>query len=334
MRSFCVVAALCTMVFQAYAESDSNLAVAKSAQQSVTLIGFTRARTKLDLSPEMSGRVEQVFADIGEPIPTHGHFACLDRTFINLEIESNRAEVARTKVDIDYFRKQVDRYQKLVSQNSSSQIQLDDHARSLEIARQQLRILKTKGRELAERKKRHCISAPAGWRVIEREIEPGEWVNKGDPTGKVGNFSELLIPFAVSMPEFKALQKAGDNIQINMPDLNVREPASLEKISPGFDEQSRKIKLVLAIDGAKEKYRGGLRAQLSLKIPDENNTFILPVGALDERYEQYWLQRENGERIKVVYLGKDDQQGNRDDVMVRISSPLVKPGDKFILRHQ
>ena len=327
------VAALCAINFQAYAEADPNLAVANSAQQSITLTGFTRARTKLDLSPEMSGRVEQVFADIGEAIPKNGHFACLDRTFINLEIESNRAEVARTKVDIDYFKKQVDRYQKLVSQNSSSQIQLDDHARSLETARQQLRILKTKGRELAERKKRHCISAPVGWLVIERQIEPGEWIDKGDSTGKVGNFSELLIPFAVSMPEFQALQKAGDSIRIKMPDLGVQVPASLEKISPGFDEQSRKIKLVLAIDGAKEVHRGGLRAQVSLNIPDENNTFTLPARALDERYEQYWLQRENGERIKVVYLGKDDQQGKLGDAMVRISSPLIKPGDKFIVGH-
>ncbi len=319
---------------QTNADTAPNLAVAESAQQTVTLTGFTRARTKLDLSPEMSGRVEKVFADIGEPIPTDGNFACLDRTFINLDIESNRAEIARTKIDIEYFSKQVDRYQKLVNQNSSSQIQLDDHKRSLETARQQLRILRTKGRELAERKNRHCISVPPGWLVIEREIEPGEWINKGDPAGQAGNFSELLIPYAVSMPEFQALQRFSDNIHIDMPDLGIRVPASLEKVSPGFDEQSRKIKIVLAIEGGRDGRRGGLRAQLSLNIPDENNTVTLPQSALDERYEQYWLQRDNGERIKVVYLGKDIQKSKDGEPLVRVSSPLVKPGDKFIVQQK
>ena len=330
----CALIMLCLVSAQPYAQTAPNLVVAKSAQQTVTLTGFTRARTKLDLSPEMSGRVEKVFADIGEAIPTDGHFACLDRTFINLDIESNRAERARTKIDIDYFSKQVDRYQKLVSQNSSSQIQLDDHKRSLETALQQLRILKTKGKELAERRKRHCISVPPGWLVIEREIEPGEWINKGDPAGQAGNFSELLIPYAVSMPEFRALQQLSDKIYVDMPDLGIRVAASLEKVSPDFDEQSRKIKLVLAIEGEQDNRRGGLRALLSLNVPDENNTVTLPQSALDERYEQYWLQRDNGERIKVVYLGKDIQKNKHGEPLVRISSPVVKPGDKFIVEQK
>ena len=324
------LAALCVFGFDANAEPQT-LATAKSAQQTVTLTGFTRARTLLDLSSEMSGRIETVFADIGEPIPKDGKFACLDRTFIKLEIESNRAEIARTKIDIAYFTKQTSRHRQLVSQRSSAQVQLDDHERSLATAQQQLRILLIKGKELAERKRRYCIEAPAGWLVINRDIEPGEWVNKGDPAAKIGDFFSLLIPYAVSMPEYRALQQTSDLIEIDMPDLGTHAEAEIARVSPAFDEQSRKIMIALAIDGAQANRRGGLRAQLSLDIPDQNNAILLPKAALDERYEQFWVQRINGERIKVVYLGIDKRRTEKGNALVRITSPLVKPGDQFVL---
>ncbi len=321
---------LCLFAIHASAESQT-LATAKSAQQTVTLTGFTRARTLVDLSSEISGRIEKVFADIGEPIPKDGKFACLDRTFIKLEIESNRAEIARTKIDIAYFAKQSSRHRKLVSQNSSAQVQLDDHERSLATAQQQLRVLEIKAKELAERKQRHCIHAPAGWMVINRNIEPGEWVNIGDPAAQIGNFSRLLIPFAVSMPEYRALQQKGDLIKIDMPDLGTHTEAEIARVSPAFDEQSHKIMLALAIDGASANSRGGLRAQLSLEIADQNNAILLPKAALDERYEQFWVQRSDGERIKVVYLGMDIPLTESGSALVRITSPLVKPGDQFVL---
>lgn len=325
------LSALCLFGFTANAETDRTWATAKSAQQTVTLTGFTRARTLLDLSSEMSGRIETVFADVGEPIPKDGKFACLDRTFIKLEIESNRAEMTRTKIDIAYFTKQSLRHRKLVSQNSSAQIQLDDHERSLATAQQQLRISMIKGKELAERKRRYCIEAPAGWLVINRDIEPGEWVKIGDPAAKIGDFFSLLIPYAVSMPEYRALQQTSDRIQIDIPDLQTHAKAQIARVSPAFDAQSRKIMLDLAIDGTQANRRGGLRAQLSLDIPDQNNAILLPKAALDERYEQFWLQRSDGKRVKVVYLGMDNRRTEKGSALVRITSPLVKPGDQFVL---
>ncbi|MCI0667446.1 MAG: hypothetical protein L0Y43_05270, partial [Methylococcaceae bacterium] len=108
-----------------------GLVKAKAAFQEIRLSGYTRARAVLDLATEATGKVERVFAEMGEAIGQNGQFACLDQTFISLDIESNQAEIARTKIDIDYFTKQVSRYEMLVSKNSSSQQQLDEIQRSL-----------------------------------------------------------------------------------------------------------------------------------------------------------------------------------------------------------
>jgi RND family efflux transporter MFP subunit len=308
---------------------EESLVVAKAAEHEVVLTGFTRARTVLNLATETAGKVEQAFADMGEPIPQDGQVVCLEKIFINLDIERNQAERARIAAEIRYFEKQVRRYRELVKQNSSAQAQLDEFERNLATFGQQLQALKVQQRTLAERRKRHCVTAPPGWLVIERYVEPGQWINAGDVVAKLGDFSKLLIPFALSTPEYRVLVANAERLEIRLPDLDIRVAARIERVSPAFDEQSRKIKLELQIAEGLEQHRGGLRAELSLKVAHKSGAVLIPEEALEQRFEQFWLQRESGEEVKVVYLGR--AEGNNP--LVQVASPEVRPGDMFKLRN-
>jgi multidrug efflux pump subunit AcrA (membrane-fusion protein) len=308
--------------------AEQEIVTAQGAVQPVTLTGFTRPRTVIDLSSEEAGKVTRVFADIGDRIADAGYFACLDRTFIDLEIASNRAEMGRVKVEIDFFSKQVSRYRTLVGRNSVAQMQLDETERSLASFQRQSDALKIEERRLQERKRRFCIAAPPGWLVIDREIEVGEWLDVGQQVGRVGDFSSLLIPYALSLPEIQALW-ATKHLTVRLPELDKTVAASLERVSPNFDEQSHKIKLDLEIGG--RGLRGGLRTELMLKIPDASGAVLIAKNALEERYEQYWLQTADGKEIRVVYLGDAEPEGADDAGLVRIVSPEIQPGDRFIV---
>ncbi|MES9980256.1 MAG: hypothetical protein ABW107_16075 [Candidatus Thiodiazotropha sp. 6PLUC5] len=73
-------------------------------------------------------------------------------------------------------------------------------------------------------------------------------------------------------------------------------------------------------------YRGGLRVELALNIPTRSGAVLVPERALQQRYEQYWLKRPDGSEISVVYLGRSN---GPDEGWVRVTSPEIKPGDKF-----
>ncbi len=314
-----------TLLLVQQAGTNSELAVAEAATQLQELSGYTRARTVLILSAEESGRVERLFADIGEAIPAGGKFACLDDTFLELEQRANESDRARVKVDIDYFRKQVKRYRSLVETNSSAQSQLDEFQRNLQSSVQQLEGLKIQSSVLAERQQRHCVPAPAGWLVMERLVEPGQWVTRGQQVARVGDFSRLLIPFALSSAEYRALGQV-DALSVRFPDLEVELAAKVARVSPAFDEVSRKIRIEIEVGEGLDEGRGGLRAQLSLRLPLPSGAVVLPRAALSERYEQYWLKREDGNEVRVVYLGRDGAD------RVRVVSPEVSPGQRFRLQ--
>lgn len=333
LRFLCITLALfLTGVTGTVSAGNDNLVTAQAATREVRLTAFTKARTLLHLSSEVSGRVSQLFSDIGDRISNDGRVLCLDDTFTRLDIAKNRSDQALQKVDIDYFNKQVNRYRKLVTQNSSAQIQLDDSERNLQRAHEQLEGLKIVQRSLNERLQRHCLYAPAGWLMADRLAEQGQWLNIGDPAATVGDYSQLLLSLALTQAELQTLQRTKDSLSLYVPDLDRQITATIKHISPAFDPQSRKTQVELQIDARQlPDPRGGLRVELVLRLPLNSGSITLPRSALITAYDEYWLEREDGSKVRVTYLGELAATDNSGEKWVQLVSDQIRAGDRFKL---
>jgi RND family efflux transporter MFP subunit len=308
--------------------AEDSLVEAQIAVKSEILSGFTRARTRLVLSAESAGRVLSVSYDTGDVIEEGNPFACIDDTFLDLDLRTKQAEIASLDVDIDFYKKEMKRFTKLFKQNSSSEMKVDSAERSFHKAKTQRLILQLNSEILDEQKQRLCIQPPIGWRVIKRYVEKGQWVNAGEHIVEVGDYTHLAVPFALSMIEYQALKsKEAAGLDVFLPELDAQVSAKLIKVSPAFDAISRKIHLELELSEGLSIRRGGLRVELSLDIPMFTGAVLVPESLLRQQYEQYWLMRPDGTEVSVVYLGKS--VGEQDD-LVRVVSPDIKPGDKFL----
>jgi len=307
---------------------DAALVAAEPAVRRVDLTGFTRARAALPLVAETPGRVEQVAWDVGETIGEDGVFARLDDTFIALELEEVKVQQERLNAQIDYDQREVKRYTKLARKNNASASQLDTLEQTLRDNRHELRVLEVKQRVLEERLTRTLVRAPAGWQVTGRTIEPGQWVKDGENVGAAADFSALIVPFALTPEQYAALTAASDGIRLSLPDLKRDVAASIYRTNPGFDPVTRKIALDLEILDQIDPRRGGLRAQLSLDLPERTGAVMLPPQAVERTYEELWVTREDGERLRVMLLG--DRAGPDGD-RLRVASPDVEPGQRFRL---
>lgn len=300
--------------------------VAKPAMRQVRLIGYTRARRILDIVSEESGRCIKVTADVGDRIARDGLFAVLDTTFIDLAIKKNQVDQKRLQNLITFYGKDVKRFQELVESETAAQSKLDNIQNKMDQAQFEIQNLKVEEAELRERRARHLIKVPEGWTVTERAVEPGEWVSVGKHLGKAGDFRTLLVPFSLSPEEYNTLKKQNGTVELFFPDENEvgrKLEASVERVSLAFDPETRKINIDLAVREGLSDQRGGLRAELTLMIPDPSGAVLVPASAVLERYEEFWLTRANGERIRVVFLGNGPQGTSR------VRGEEVRPGDKF-----
>jgi RND family efflux transporter MFP subunit len=325
---FCIVSIPFYGSFEATAE---DVFVAQPAMRTVTLTGYTRARHVMDMVSEEAGRCIKVEADVGDTIAKDGVFAVLDRTFIDIALKKNRVEQARLKKTSTYFAKEVGRYEELVRRQSAAQAKLDELQQKLDESDLAVEGLKVEEANLKERRARHIIRVPAGWTIVERAVEPGEWVAIGKHLGRAGDFRKLLVPFSLSPQEYKALKNLEGMPQLRFPDEGeggLTMEARVERISPAFDPETRKISLDLAVSGGLSEMRGGLRAELQLLLPDPSGAVLAPLSAVSERYEEFWLTRSNGEQVRVIRLGDGPQN------TVRVRSANVKAGETFKIKPQ
>jgi RND family efflux transporter MFP subunit len=313
----------------AWADPGARLATARPAFRDVTLSGFTRARASLRLVAETPGRIEEVYADIGEAIPEDGTFARIDDTFIRLELEEVQVEQERLRSQIQYDRREVERYKELVRERNASASQLDNLEQTLRDNGHALRALEVKQRILAERLTRTRVRAPAGWQVTARSVEPGQWVGEGESVGEASDFSRLLVPFALAPQQHAALTALSDAIRLELPDLGTVAGAAVYRTNPDFDPETRKIGVELELIGELESRRGGLRALLTLPLPERSGAVVLPADAVERSYEEHWVTREDGERIRVAVLGRTE---GSDPALVHIASPRIAAGDRFLLQ--
>ncbi len=304
---------------------------AQPAHQQILLTGFTRARATLDIIPEVTGRCLEITADTGEPIGESGVFAVIDSTLIRLELQANKVTKQQVQRQLRFDSRQVERYRQLLTSKSSSKVRLDELELQLDQSRLKLDQLQVEKERLQEILSRHQVKAPPGWRIIERHVEPGQWVAGGKVLAQAGDYRTLLVPLAVTPAELASL-KQGKTIPLHLPDEDFNGHGSLYRVSPGFDPVTRKIRVEILLDQPTyEKIslkQGGVRVEIPIRIPDPMHAFLVPARAIVERYEEHWLTRENGKQIRVIVLGSaagpDD---NRK--WLRITSPDIKTGDVF-----
>lgn len=289
--------------------------------------GFTRPVNEMILSSEVSGKCREILLDVGDTVRSPD-VVKIDDTFIRLDLQQNGIEQKKTLRQLKLEEKTLARFTNLMQNNSTAQANFDEAAFNADNLRLNLQSLKAGEIRLKEKLARHTLQAPVGWQVIERYIEPGEYIRQGEPLLKLGDFNQLVVPFLLTYEELDLLKDI-DKIHLNLPDLNTSVLSKIYRIAPDYNEQQKKIRVELITleptKSTKAQWRGGLRAKLKIRGKTEPDTYIVPFTSLISRYDANWVIHENGTQVKVILLGKS-ATGNE----AIITGENLSPGDRIL----
>ncbi len=313
------------------------LSSALSAEETVQLLPYkrqlllnslTRPIKELTIAGEVSGRCIEVLVDLGDTVTSTGVVAELDRTFVKLDLEKNEIAQQKASRQLELEKKTLSRYTTLIKSNSAAQATFDEATLRADIHKLTLDSLKNEEIRLGEVLKRHSLKGPSGWEVVERLVEPGEFVRQGEPVLRLGNFKKLLVSFMLTYEELGLLRQM-DRITLYLEEIGQEVEGKIHQVAPDFDEKSRKIPVDLIIARKSPSLdaglRGGLRVQLTIDGKEEADTFVIPFSALTSRYEANWLVTADGQRKKVILLGKS---GDGQDAIVAGSNLIA--GQSFL----
>ena len=305
------------------------------ARREIVLTGFTRSEASMTLAPEVSGRALAVHYDEGDEIGTPP-FLEIDPAFIDFRIEATRqairkveAMAAKNASSVAFYQREFDRYSRLLKADGAAAVQRDQAGETLGQARlDNARLDAEKGelsvmlRELEERKRRHRLSAPRGWIVVARDVEPGEMIQAGVPVGRAADFRTLRVPLSVSGEELAAIRALPEPFDARLEGKPAR--VRLSRVNPEFDERTRKMAVelsVLEFDGPR---RGGLRLAFPLAV--ETRGIRIPREAVIQRFENpRVVLREGGETVPILVLGESD------DHLIADEHPRLQVGTELLI---
>jgi RND family efflux transporter MFP subunit len=321
---FTLVVAGCTQSGDAPAEDQSNRS--RSDHLVTTIIaertplattqerpGTLRYRRLVRLFSQEEGRVTELTLFEGDKVAQGQSLVRLEDDLLRAERDKAQATEAQKRLDLS-------RLEDLRRKRAASEDQVAQAATTLALAQADLRLLDTR---LGFTR----IEAPFAGVIIERLVEPGDFVTKNthlltlaDPDSLVAEVfaSELILPdLSVGSPARVRIDALGDQAF----------EARVLRIHPRLEESSRQAIVELTLDPVPEGARAGQFVRATLRAA-ESERLLVPFRALhrDRDGEFVWLVGAEGEAIR-----RPIRSGLRMADGVEVLEGLA-PGDRVITR--
>ncbi len=283
----------------------------EKAFKEVNLRGYTRSIKTAVISAEVTGKLLRLNYDVGDVIGKED-LARIDPTFVDFEIKSTRVALEQIKIRIKkitsritFLTREFQRKETLFAKGRTTEVIRDAAAQELDQAVLELGAIRQEERSLAvtldqleEKKARHGVRGPEKWVLTEKKVEVGEVVQAGMPLAVVQDFTQLVVPLAVSADELEGILEKKNSFTGLLEDHPVQ--VGVDHISPEFDETTRKIRIQLIIPDAGMPHRGGLRFMLPVRcrIPGMK----IPSVAVVNRYANPRVFVKGGEEPTPITI--------------------------------
>ncbi|HVO72548.1 MAG TPA: efflux RND transporter periplasmic adaptor subunit [Ignavibacteriaceae bacterium] len=287
----------------------------KQVSKNLELTGTITGSNDVAVVAEASGRVTAVYAKVGDNKPKGS-------LLIQLDDELKHAAYLTAEVNYEKAKKDFDRYESLFKEGSIAATRYE--AAKLELQSAESQYI-TARREYNDTK----ITAPISGVVTAKNVDEGDYVNKGAVVANIVDISNLKVKLNVAEKDAFRL-KPGDNVEI-FTDIypGTTFKGKIETISDQGDAaHTYPVEITLPNNG-RHPLKAGMFGRVSFTSIKNNESILIPREALVGSVKDAKLfVVENG-----VAKEKNIVIGNVYDDMLEVLQG-VKEGDQIVVNGQ
>jgi len=274
-------------------------------------IGSLEAVHQVTLAPETAGRVVAIRFEGGSRVGRGD-------VLIQLDDRPERADRAAVQARADLANVQLARSQKLAPTGFEPRVTTDQRRADYDAAVAAVR-------QLDARIAQKAVRAPFAGVLGLRKVNPGQYLNPGDPVASLTALDKLFVNFTLPQQEFSNL-RIGGSVEIDtdaFPGQTFR--ATVNAIEPQVGGDTRNVSVQALMPNPGDRLRPGMYVTARLALPPQPNALVAPATAI--------VTSASGDSVMLVRGGKAApaavQVGRRIRDTVVIASGL-KPGDVII----
>lgn len=299
---------------------------AATLTRSVRMVGPIAPAREVELSAEVSGRVETVLATVGDRVAAGDALVQVnvERLASSLRLAESNAEA--TRVQAALAQEQLTRAQALSERGIAAEAQLDEAAATLDQARATLAAQEEQVAAARLDLRLATVRAPFDGIVLSRTVEPGAVVSAGTPLVTLVDLDQVEMIAAASVAASVRLRR-GQEAAVTVDGIDGRSfQGSVTRIAPAAEEGTRTIPVRIAIDNADGTLRGGMFAAAEVITDIAEAGIGVPATALREDAEGTFVLTIEGEAIARRPVSVD---GAWDSGLVGVTDGL-QPGDRLL----
>jgi RND family efflux transporter MFP subunit len=277
-----------------------------------------------DLSAEVEGQVQSVNYEEGRRVKKGQVLVRLSTELLEAKIQGVRASFEQAVAEYQKAKKDLERIENLYREETVSESLRDEHffkTQSLEKKRDSLRA-ELERLEIEKRKK--TIEAPFGGIILEKTVEPGEWVTGGGTVAVLADDSALDV--LVDVPEriLPYIQK-GRSLEVHSGGRSLA--GTVLTVIPKGDVATRSFTVKLRLAG-KSGLLQGMEARVRIPTGPGSKGLVVLRDAVIEMFGQNIVFVVQEGKARMVPVSVTGYEG----LVAGIEGPGLVAGMKAVIK--
>ncbi len=290
------------------AQAAEQLAVApveyREVAQTYSAEGLVEAMRQSTVSAQISGRVKEIFFDVGDRVKPGQLILRIDEREAAQAVAGSQAQLAQAQANLQNAKSTYERAKQMFAQKFISQAGLDKAQADYQVAVGQAAASNAGASQANLTQAYTSVVAPYGGVVAARLVEVGEMVMPGKPLMTGFDPSEMRV--IVNVPQYK-LAEIGKHpdVSVEVPTLNRFIQAASVKVQPLADARTHGTEVRVMLPANEEGIYPGLFVRAHFVV-GKIKKLLLPASAVLRRSEVvavYVVDEKGGVKLRQVRLG-------------------------------
>ncbi len=256
-----------------------------SVNQMVPAVGTLIASQTTNIGPQVAGRVEEIFVDVGDVVTKGQAVVQLDPSFFEIDLEQKRAEFTEAEIRVEQTKVELARIEELWNKGTEPATtgQLLDNARFAHQLAKSKADQSQQGVRASERRLDEAtIRAPYAGIITQRLVDPGEPVTSTFVVHvmEIQQLDPLELHFSLAQANFEVVE-AGMPIQYRVNGIpSLAGVGTIDRVFPDLVEATRSFRCRALIANPGLKLRPGMLMEVGIVVGTVPDALTLPHAAV------------------------------------------------------
>ena len=295
------------------------------------LMGLIYSKSSPSLAVEVSGRVVEIIADVGDEVKAGDILARIDSEKYNLQFSQAKAEIARLSALLVNQQLDLQRAEKLFKDNLVSEEMMDRTRAEFNALKEQMNAADAQLLNAKRLIEETNIKAPIDSEVATKYIDAGDYVQPGMVVYELVDTKNLKVD--LSFPEYLSPKlKKGLEVRITSPtNPNEVVVSKISDIKPNIDARNKSLTTIINFENP-GTWLPGASSRATVIFSKFENAIVVPQISVVRRSIGEVIYVVNGDKVKETPVRTGLRQEGYIQILegITIEDEIVKDGAGFL----